>query len=224
MRVFKFTLLWVMIFVLTYLALSLADAVPVEIDILNGKVSSLFGVFNKGEKEQTIFVPEEKFDEKVLLIDSASSTQKEILPTRIIIKRLGVDSPIVNPDSNEVAVLDEALKSGVVRYPGSGGLLDERNMLLFGHSTPLREVKNVAYRAFNRLNEIVLGDSIVIQSKEGEYIYKVFSVRQVGKEEALVEFKKGEKMITISTCDNFGAKSDRIVVEARFVQSFPLSI
>lgn len=224
MKIFKFTLLWVTIFVLTYLVLSFADAVPVEIDVLNDRVSGLFGVFNGDKKEQTVFVEEEKLDEDSFLADSASSTQREVLPVRIIIKRLGVDSPIVNPDSSEVAVLDEALKSGVVRYPGSGGLLDERNMLLFGHSTPLREVKNVAYRAFNRLHEVVLGDSIIIQSKDGEYIYKVFSVRQVGKEEALVEFKKGEKMITISTCDNFGAKSDRIVVEAKFIQSFPLSI
>jgi LPXTG-site transpeptidase (sortase) family protein len=120
-------------------------------------------------------------------------------------------------------VLDQALLTGVVRFPGSGGLDDESNMLLFGHSTSFRTVHNSAFKSFNRLGELQIGDSITIQSGDLEYRYKVVTVKLVDKNRELVEFATGEKRITLSTCDTFGERSDRFVVEAQFLQTVPLS-
>jgi hypothetical protein len=40
-------------------------------------------------------------------------------PTRVHIARIGVDTTIVTPQSTDIAVLDRALLSGAVHYPGT---------------------------------------------------------------------------------------------------------
>lgn len=146
---------------------------------------------------------------------------REELPVRIRAERLGIDVPVVNPTSTGIALLDEELKRGVVRYPTSGKLGKE-NMLIFGHSTSIRVVNNQMYKAFNGLKDAKIGDTIIVESGTTAYIYKVFSVRLTTTEEALVEFKPGRNMLTLSTCNTFGKKEERYVVEADFVEAVAL--
>ena len=139
------------------------------------------------------------------------------LPINIIISNIGVDSPIYNPATTSVKVLDDYLTKGVVRYPGSGLLGGSGNIFLFGHSTGFKIVNNQAYKAFNGLKELKHGDLIYIYSEKYEYNYKVSSVKVISADKALVEFDTVGKMLTLSTCDSFGAKSDRIVVQSEFL-------
>jgi LPXTG-site transpeptidase (sortase) family protein len=139
------------------------------------------------------------------------------IPVRIVIDKIGVDTPIQNPQSTDIAVLDNELRKGAVRYPGSG-LLGQGHMFLFGHSTGLAIVRNPAYRAFSGLGNLEAGDQISIFSSDKEYIYRVFSVRLTTADEAYVDFTIDRDMVTISTCNTFGQKQDRFVVEASLVR------
>lgn len=140
-------------------------------------------------------------------------------PVRIVIENIGVDTTVSNPTSRAINLLDDLLKKGAVRYPGSG-LSGSGNMFIFGHSTGLRVVNNQAYRAFNRLGELEAGDEIRVEGKEYSYLYKVDRVRLALETEELVNFANGKTMLTLSTCNTFGKKQERFVVEASFVGKF----
>jgi LPXTG-site transpeptidase (sortase) family protein len=145
-------------------------------------------------------------------------------PIRILIDSIGVDSIVQNPHTTNVSVLDDLLKSGVVRYPGSG-LLGKGNMFLFAHSTSIKVVNNQAYKAFNDLDKLAVGDTIKVQSAKREYVYKVTSVAKKHEAEAKIEFSDTKAMLTLGTCDTFsGVKQQRIIVTADLVGSSTLSI
>ena len=143
-------------------------------------------------------------------------------PTRISISSVATDGVIVNPNSPNVDILDNALTQGAVRYPGSG-LPGIGNMFIFGHSTGFKIVQNKSFKIFNNIQNVKAGDEINVYTDKNVYIYKAISVEEVNKDETLVEFNtKGPAMLTLSTCDSFGSKSDRFVVKAVFDKVQPL--
>lgn len=145
-------------------------------------------------------------------------------PERIVIDAISLDVTIKNPQSSDIEILDAALLEGAVRYPGSASLGETGNMLLFGHSSYLPVVHNSAYKAFNGIQKLTEGNVIRVQSATHEYVYRVTSVRQEKAADAQVVFESERPMLTLATCDTFGEKSDRWVVEAEFVGSYPRSI
>jgi LPXTG-site transpeptidase (sortase) family protein len=141
-----------------------------------------------------------------------------VLPARITISSVGIDTTVNHPSSQNVEVLDQALLSGSVYYPGSGSI-GNGNMFVFGHSTGLTIVKNQAFKAFNNLKNVVAGDEIRVFGDDGNvYIYTAISLELVNDDSSLVEFDTTEKMITLSTCNTFGKKEERHVVKAKFTR------
>ncbi len=138
------------------------------------------------------------------------------LPMVIKIPKIGVDSQIYNPATTTISTLNNYLLKGAVRYPGSGLLGGKGNMFIFGHSTGLKIVQNQAYKTFSNIQKLSAGDEISVFSDNSEYVYKVILVKHVDATKELIEFNTKERMLTLSTCDNFGAKTDRYVVEAEF--------
>ena len=183
-----------LIFAATYAVLSIFGFVPEEFKIV---------------KENNISVPNQP-------VENLDDTDAEILlPDRIRIPEVGVDSMIERPQSQDVAVLDEALNRGAVYYPGSG-TINVGNMFIFGHSTGFSVVNNQAYKTFNDLNKLQNGDEIYIDSDGKTFVYRVKNVVLVDESEAYVEFGGTSRMLTISTCNSFGQKQERWVLEAEF--------
>lgn len=141
---------------------------------------------------------------------------KAVLPNHIKIPKISVNVSISNPESDSVVVLDDYLTRGSVRYPGSGSLTSG-NMFLFAHSTGIKIVQNQAYKAFNNLQYLSNGDVIYVSGEDGKtYLYNVSSVKLATDKDVLVRFDKNDRMLTLSTCNTFGQKSERYVVEAYF--------
>lgn len=147
-----------------------------------------------------------------------TSTQKTTvgLPTRLIIPSIAVDTKVYIPRSTATAVLDADLQKGPVYYPGSG-TINTGNMFIFGHSTGHAVVINKAYKVFNELKNLTSGDIIYVESEGKRFTYRVRSVDKVDKDETLVTFDTKAHLLTLSTCNSFGSKSDRFVVVAEFV-------
>jgi len=143
-------------------------------------------------------------------------------PTRIIVDALDLDEEIILPQSRDIAALDDALLDGVVHYPGSGDL-EDGNMFLFGHSSYLPEVLNDSFTVFNKLNDLEEGNIIRIQGNGVENVYRVRSVELVDANEALVSLQKGQKKLTLSTCNSFGEKDERFVVRSDYVGSYSIN-
>lgn len=135
-------------------------------------------------------------------------------PLRITSDVIGLNTAILNPDSTDINVLNGELAKGAVRYPGSGMAGENANMFVFGHSSHLPVVNNPAYKSFNNIEKFEKGDEIDVFTRDARYTYKVRGVELVDAREALVELETGEAILTLSTCNNFGASTDRFVVEA----------
>jgi LPXTG-site transpeptidase (sortase) family protein len=144
------------------------------------------------------------------------------LPDRIVIPSLKKDLLVASPQSRDVLVLDKALLKAVVRYPGSGLLGTQGNIFIFGHSTGYRTVNNELFKAFNGIQNLEEGAVIELHGAGKIHIYKVTSVIKTDANDALVDLRvqPGERRLTLSTCDSFGKKSSRFVVEATFFSEF----
>jgi LPXTG-site transpeptidase (sortase) family protein len=139
-------------------------------------------------------------------------------PDRLVIPALGKDLPVSNPQTTNIEALDEALKSSVVRYPTSGLLgEDGTNTLIFGHSSYLPVVRNKLYKAFNEIQDLKVGDKIEAVAEGTVYEYKVVRVYRASALDDSIALTVGKHRITLLTCNSFGEKSDRWVVEAEFV-------
>jgi LPXTG-site transpeptidase (sortase) family protein len=168
----------------------------------------------KGEQGDSFKTLWDKAQQKRIANQLGSSLNES--PVRIVIDKINVDATVANPSTTNVATLDDYLRQGAVRYPGSG-LLGQGNMFIFGHSTGLRVVQNQAYKTFNNLKDLKVGDVIKIYSASRTYKYAVTSVVLVDQSRALVEFDNKKNMLTLSTCNTFGAKTERYVVEADYI-------
>lgn len=146
------------------------------------------------------------------------------MPTKITIPAINLAATVLNPTTTDVAMLDHTLLGGAVRYPTSARLGETGNTVLFGHSSYLPIVRNQAYKTFNGIQKLSAGDAVIVYSSDRAYTYRV---RSVAKESAAsgagIPLSVTGRVLTLATCDSFGAKSDRFVVVADFVESHAIS-
>jgi LPXTG-site transpeptidase (sortase) family protein len=145
------------------------------------------------------------------------------LPVRIEVPKIKLSATIANPVTTNVEVLDRDLLLGAVRYPTSAELGEDGNVVLFGHSSYLPVVRNQAYKTFNDIQKLKPGDIVIVYSSNTAYTYRVKSFMKQSANDAIIPLSVPGKMLTLSTCDSFGAKTDRFIVTADFVESHPLS-
>lgn len=146
------------------------------------------------------------------------------LPARIEIPVIDISASIVNPTTLDIAELDKELLKGAVRYPTSARLGETGNVVVFGHSSYLPIVGNQAYKTFNGIQKLAAGDVITVYSSDTVYTYRVKSVAKESAEaNSAIPLSVIGKMLTLVTCNSFGAKTDRFVVTADFVESHSIS-
>lgn len=144
------------------------------------------------------------------------------LPVKIIFDRLGREVNVLNPNSRAIPDLDEALLSGAVRHPDSADFQEAGNIFILAHSSYLPNVLNKNFQAFNGIEELTWGDKIRLQSNDMEYVYRVEKVYEAKAAEVFVPETPGEANLTLATCNSFGSKDDRYMVEARLIGSYAL--
>lgn len=174
------------------------------------------------EKPETKSVPSEVVIEEVALDEEDTNKVIDPYPTRIIFDSLDREVAVVNPESRSVAALDTALLSGAVRHPDSADFENKGTIFLFGHSSYLPNVINKNFQAFNGIQKLTWGDTIRLQSSDTEYLYRVDRVYEASANDAEVKIETGESKLTLVTCDSFGSKADRFIVEATLVETTSL--
>ena len=197
-RPIAFSLTFVALFALSFAFMSAVDALPDPV----GSV----GTSNGTGPSQVIQI----------------SNVEIAAPVRVAAKKIGLDVSVSNPADTNIDVLNEALLEGAVRYPTSGLLGAEGAGLLLGHRSHWPVVRNQNFKAFNNIEKLKAGDTVSVYSGTTEYRYAVTSVRLANAEEDVVQLPSNGKYLALVTCDNFGTKSDRYVVEAEFVAAYAL--
>ncbi len=145
------------------------------------------------------------------------------LPLKVEIPAIKLSTVIENPTSTDIELLDKALLKGAVRYPTSAMLGETGNVVLFGHSSYLPVVTNKAYQAFNNIQKLKAGDLVTVYASTTAYTYRVRTVEKESTIDAVILLQVPGRVLTLSTCDSFGAVTDRFVVTADFVESHPAS-
>ncbi len=151
-----------------------------------------------------------------------SAASVDPLPVRLIIDKLDRDVRILNPKDDSVEALDAALLEGIVRHPDSATFTKTGTMFLLGHSSYLPTVHNKAFQALNGIQKLEWGDEIRVQSDTTEYVYRVQKVYEVKASAASAEMQWEKATIILVTCNSFGSKDDRFVVEGYLVKSYPI--
>jgi LPXTG-site transpeptidase (sortase) family protein len=188
---------------LAYLALALFGFLPAGMNLVGGASPAPRTGVAEGAYELPS-APE----------DDAPATRT--VPSRVSIPSVGIDADVKVPASIDVPTLDALLARGAVYYPGSGAI-EGGNIFIFGHSSNWSIVQNQAYKTFNNLDDLAAGDLIYLSGEGWQATYEVESVRVAPDSEVLVSFGGSARRLTLSTCNTFGLKEERIVVEARAV-------
>lgn len=154
--------------------------------------------------------------------DSQASTGQIILPEKIEIPALDLTATVANPTTADPDVLDANLTRGAVRYPTSGTLgANGTNVVIFGHSSYLPVVHNQAYKTFDGIQDLKKGQEILVTGGGRTYVYQVETVASASASRDAIPLSVSGNKLTLVTCDSFKTKSDRFVVIAHLVESYP---
>lgn len=110
-------------------------------------------------------------------------------PTRVRIPKIAVDAPVVAGDADHLPRF-----KGVGWYIGSGFPGFRGNTVLFGHL-------NGPYETFGRLDQLVAGDAVEVQTAGAIFRYQVTSVATVPEDAVWVLAPSSDRRLTLITCE-----------------------
>ncbi|GLC30916.1 class D sortase [Clostridium omnivorum] len=106
---------------------------------------------------------------------------------------------------------NETLKFTVGHFEGTAMPGEKGNFCVAGH----RSYTYSEY--FNRLDEVKNGDEIIVQTKKGEFKYKVYDTKVVEPSEVSVLDPTKDSTLTLVTCTPVRVATHRLIVKARLV-------
>ena len=146
------------------------------------------------------------------------NTEDKGQPNQINIPSLGIRAPIVEPAESNEQSFQEALKTGVVHYPGTAEVGQPGNAYLFAHSSDLAFKGGDYKTVFALLPSIPKGADIVVSNKDGQiFHYEVTDSFVANNDDVhLLEQKtNGEKRLTLQTSYPIGTALKRWIVVSK---------
>ncbi len=148
---------------------------------------------------------------------SASSSSSSTLAVRLVIPRLGIDAPIVEPSARNEKAFQEALENGIAHFPGTALPGRNGNAYFFGHSSDYLWSPGAYKNVFAKLMSARVGDEIEVTDASGTpYLYRVTGMKIVSPKDLSV-LSQGDgkkKMLTLQTSYPLGTALKRFVVTA----------
>ncbi len=122
-------------------------------------------------------------------------------PTRLVIPAIHVDVPVVEGDDWE------QLKKGAGHHIGSANPGERGNTFISGHNDIYGEI-------FRHLEEVKMGDEIIVYAGDRPYRYYVRATRIVEPDDVSVMYPTSTPILTLLTCYPYMVDSHRLVVIA----------
>jgi sortase A len=104
---------------------------------------------------------------------------------------------------------NKTLKYAVGHFEGTAMPGEKGNFAVAGH----RSYTYSEY--FNRLDELDIGDDIIVKTNKGEFTYKVYEKKVVEPTEVSVLDKTKEPTITLVTCTPIRVATHRLIVKGK---------
>lgn len=145
-------------------------------------------------------------------------------PNLLRVDRLGIRAPIRYVDTASEPAFQEALRTGVVHYPGTAAPGAFGNAYIFGHSSDYVWSKGDYKTIFALLTNIKIGDTIVATDGEGHlFTYEVTRTSIVAPNDLSVLDQHGntKKLLTLQTSYPVGTALKRFIVVAEMAEAQP---
>jgi LPXTG-site transpeptidase (sortase) family protein len=150
----------------------------------------------------------------------------EVTPpgTRVIIPRLQSNVPVISMSTNTLISKDwnaleqeiqQALRSGVVHYPGTPFPSQSGNVVLTGHSSYYPWDPGRFKDVFAILHQATVGDDIIVFHNQKKYTYKITDIKTVLPTQVDVLGDTGDNRLTLITCTPIGTNLKRLIVTAK---------
>jgi sortase A len=129
--------------------------------------------------------------------------------TRIEIPAIDLDTIVVE------GTTPAALRAGAGHFPKTALPGEPGNVAIAGHRTTFG-------RPFNRMDDLVPGDKIILTTPVGTHTYEVTGEPYVVSPSdwsPVHEFKQGGSFLTLTSCHPEGSAAYRIIVRAELIES-----
>ncbi len=159
--------------------------------------------------------------------DPKSGTQKEIaVDTKydkdmyISITSVGIKDIKISPnvESSDEKIYNRYLKYGVAHFKGTPLPGDGGNSFIYGHSAVdsfFRNHKNLPETIFSRLNNIDIGQDVIITKDKETFTYVVRNKKIVAPDDfSILQTQNNKETVTLMTCWPLGIGTKRLVVVA----------
>ena len=136
------------------------------------------------------------------------------------VSSVGINSVQVTPnvESHDEEVYNEYLKNGLAHFKGTPLPGDGGNSFIYGHSAIesfFSNHENLAETIFTRLEDIEVGDSVLIEKDDKILKYKVKQKKIVEPDDFSILVNQDEReTLTLMTCWPLGIGSKRLIVVA----------
>lgn len=201
-------------------------------------VKSLFSYYITGEKTASELNESLGEDHKTAIPlppkGAKKLIQKEFPPLamsiapidyRLVIPKIGINVPLIGLPENFIAddiwskfehEIQDALRQGVVHYPGTANPGETGNVFFTGHSSYYPWDKGQYKEVFANLNQLSVGDEYFVFYQQKKYTYKIVEKKEVRPSEThVLEQPKDQKLSTLMTCWPVGTALKRLVVVAQ---------
>lgn len=133
---------------------------------------------------------------------------------------LSLTLPIIFSKNPDKAVITKDLNKGVVYYPGSVYPGQLGQIVILGHSAPPNWPNSQVWQ-FTRLNELNVGDFVLIDLNNKQYKYVVKSKIIIGKNEGVPASSNiaNANILTLISCWPPGEDYQRIAVQTELVDN-----
>lgn len=154
----------------------------------------------------------------------------EVAPpdNRLIIPSLSIQAPIQTPANVDLTAanwetiesqVQDALRDGVVSFPGTAKPGERGNAFITGHSSYYPLLPGRYKDVFALLPQIKIGDEIEVWQNERKFTYRVSDKKEVSPSDVGVLENTQDYRLTLMTCTPLGTALRRLIVTAELVKS-----
>lgn len=145
---------------------------------------------------------------------------------RVIIPKINKNVPLIfikdkigNKSWNDTEeIMLDALKNGVVHYPGTALPGDIGNFVITGHSSYYPWDDGRYKSVFALLEEVNIGDEVIYIYNQKRYIYKITDKKIVLPENVHILSNNKKRETTIITCVPIGTNLKRLVLHGELIK------
>ncbi|MDX9971154.1 MAG: class E sortase [Candidatus Gracilibacteria bacterium] len=207
---------------------------PAYYKIISNKYSDITGTTTESPLTDLIDISDQTQTQIIVAPSGAKDFQQkqvppldlEIMPTtdRIVIPRINQNVPIVRVSSENLIQRDwkalendiqEALRGGVVHYPGTSLPGENGNIVITGHSSYFPWDPGRFKDVFALLHDVEVGDRVVMYYNQKKFIYEIKEKFEVKPTQIEVLKQTETETLTLITCTPVGTNLRRLIVIAK---------